>query len=736
MNDVTSLLCHIQQSPRELRQQVVDISKHSFRRSRIRDTIDRMRFVEIIQVANDHGTLQSTSSLFEKPKSLSSQPMCHILGSDQMQLRICHRSALRDASAYVAVSYCWNRDLDPASTKEGPSIDILLEDLSIRQSATPPDVMHRSITYAKAHGINAVWIDQECIDQNDPVDKEKSIQEMDMVYQESAHAVAVLEYHFANQAELDALSSVCGDDFTNFDPSQIEILEDVLVELSVDQWFERAWTLQESVSAGVSMTLLLGCPGLVKSSDFGPTSGEFEINIWDFQNAMVNVRGLVEEGLAAGLWADDDRYATNVSNCADVLWNYMPTSIPDHIIGTPLIRNPSHRQSCNASQALTFLHGRQNSVFQDRLAILANLCNYDTRIDTNVLALLNSSFTICVHALAILNGDMSLLGGYRGDDSDDSSGRSTWFMGLAEDARSDGRLVYTNDDTDLQSNTYGFSWGPKPSARLKDITYMEEGSDIFRLKPATLSIHGLRVRGVLWNVSIAVPVPKTQSLFASRWYEEIEHLKHDSSSEDQDRQILLVRELLWCLIHEVHSSGLIDLAKTLWNYSQPVGLDPRTKFEDLDAPLPYSFDMIFGQQQCDNNVRREAMNRLTVPDLWFDPENPVADRPPLERLLIDQLVDDGVLLCASPVDALGKAISVAQPYAWFEACKSGDQIYTPVTDLGDKLPFSRWRKQAVSWRVLQTGKSDGDGCNILHCLGRRRGIWRVGNLSHQDYVLE
>ena len=62
------------------------------------------------------------------------------------------------------------------------------------------------------------------------------------------------------------------------------------------------------------MILLLGCPGLQKPPDFGLTPGEFEICIFDFQNAMVNVRVFTDEGLAAGVWSESS-CAINASKC-------------------------------------------------------------------------------------------------------------------------------------------------------------------------------------------------------------------------------------------------------------------------------------------------------------------------------------------------------------------------------------------------------------------------------------
>ncbi|MCJ1454644.1 hypothetical protein MMC28_004997 [Mycoblastus sanguinarius] len=560
---------------------------------------------------------------------------------------------------------------------------------------------------------------------------------MDMVYQESDHPVAVLEFEFQTQVELDVFSSICDDGFFTFDSSQIEVLKSVLAALADDKWFERAWTLQESVSAGVSMTLLLGCPGLQKSPHFGPTPGDLEISIWDFQNAMVNVRNLIEEALAANIWSDTSD-AINASNCADILWNYIPTITPDGPRDI-IKRDASHRQSCNAAQALTFLDDRFNSVFPDRLAILANLCDYEYRIDTKVLELPHCSFSICALTLAILIGDMSLLARYRAQD--ERLRNVERELTLAENGRSIG-LVYENDDFDLQSNAHGFSWGPKPSACLTNITYLEEHGALFRLKPATLSGEGLRVCGVLWNINILVNVSKTQREFASRWQAELALQSGEAVLDGSARQAPLIQDFFWSLLHELVESGFHDLARSIWNFIQPLGKDPVYGNRSYRVPPPYSFDDVFGHlaqgaTRADAylaNDESDIRRLLSATHLGFDPENEALDRPILERLVIERVCKEGTLACGTPVNA-NLSQDSKHPRVWFEACKMGDHVFTPFTSVGDGAARSRYRNQAMSWRVLKTGKS-ADDCDILHCLGRRRGIWRLEGLYHGDYILD
>ena len=112
-------------------------------------------------------------------------------------LHLASHSTLKDASAYIAVSYCWNRENSNwSSNGNNKPFQVICENFCRRPSNAPSDVLHRSMAYAEAQNINAIWIDQECINQSDPIEKEIAIQEMDMVYEESSCPIAVLDFDF------------------------------------------------------------------------------------------------------------------------------------------------------------------------------------------------------------------------------------------------------------------------------------------------------------------------------------------------------------------------------------------------------------------------------------------------------------------------------------------------------------------------------------------------------------
>jgi hypothetical protein len=667
-------------------------------------------------------------------------------------MRLAGGSVLADPGAYVAVSYCWNRQQDQwlvahdgkglqpiEMLKEGTSTSTSTSvSTSTRLSMMPPDVVHRAVDYAKKRNINAIWIDQECINQDNPTDKEDGIQAMDIVYQASDHPIAVLESCFETQAELDALASVVDSDRFEFDPAQIEALADILGALSADQWFERAWTLQESTSAGARMVLLIGVPeNFTKPPCFGSLLWDFEISIQDFQDAMVNARILIERGLAAGVWADNTDSAIYASNWADELWNCIPTITPDRDLSRQQV---SHRQECNAAQAVTFLDDRHNSVFPDRLAILANLCNYEHRINTKVLTQPGYSFSTCVLTLAVLNGDMSLLVGY--GDADDAARKQIRDAIRAGDGRAWYPFIhYKNDDHDLPSNSYGFSWGPKPSGSLSDISYLEEGEARARLKPATLSAHGWRICGILWHVKSVISVPRTQIQFATKWEKELQLQAADEHFRaGLDRQRLLMQDFTWTLLRELVDQRLLSLAKTLWLFLQPLGkmTDGLGHFDSLTGPRPYSFDLVFGPappriEESRTNPslstydEQDVRNRLYTVNLSNDPTISA-----LERSLIEQVCRSGTLSCGVPLNCSNDS----EPRVWFQSSKEGDLLFTPFTTIGDGVIYSVYFTQAMSWKVRKARKLGDDNCEVLHCLGRRSGFWRLEGLEPRDYILE
>ena len=105
-------------------------------------------------------------------------------------------------------------------------------------------------------------------------------------------------------------------------------------------------------------------------------------------------------------------------------------------------------------------------------------------------------------------------------------------------------------------------------------------------------------------------------------------------------------------------------------------------------------------------------------------------QPSILRVMLEDVCSKGLL-------TFGAQIGSSEPRVYFESCKIGDLIFTPYTRLGDRIcTESVYRSQAVSWKVYRPTHHLDEGRQILHCLGRRRGIYRMGDLDTSEYCLE
>jgi hypothetical protein len=76
---------------------------------------------------------------------------------------------------------------------------------------------------------------------------------------------------------------------------------------------------------------------------------------------------------------------------------------------TITINTSRTKRTCNAAVALTYLRLRDLQCVADKLAIVANMCGYALRLDTEKLGETQESLALCMIALSLINGDFSLL---------------------------------------------------------------------------------------------------------------------------------------------------------------------------------------------------------------------------------------------------------------------------------------------------------------------------------------
>ncbi|KUI54139.1 Heterokaryon incompatibility protein 6, OR allele [Cytospora mali] len=189
--------------------------------------------------------------------------------------------------SYIAVSYCWPSE-EEASLDRGElglPVTICKPDGDCRPSKALPHILRRAVKQAGSLGRKYIWIDQECINQDDSDEKEAAIQCMDVVYRSSqSHILCLLDLQITDQEQISLLEAlhICnvngiGNRFYSMTrsmlgmkgtPEMARILAEILNMVAANRWFFRAWIMHERLCAATlrNTELLITCaPDLASS---------------------------------------------------------------------------------------------------------------------------------------------------------------------------------------------------------------------------------------------------------------------------------------------------------------------------------------------------------------------------------------------------------------------------------------------------------------------------------------
>ncbi|KAI0974564.1 heterokaryon incompatibility protein-domain-containing protein [Xylaria arbuscula] len=307
---------------------------------------------------------------------------------------------------YVAVSYTWEFSDEEEEQESCRSFGgYFVESRKTGELAQPSNVRdvvwERVLRYAQHVKCETIWIDRECVDQENTKEKETAIQNMHLVYSLSRRPIALLTHVIQTVEELGLIVSLL---FGDVEEQNESAALDLLNEITSDLWWQRAWTFQEDYRASTRMTLLIphtsnlehrkqttrdvsNRPLLgtlageicIKSADFRKCATHFCLRYRQKRPEMQAVcnKILTTAGKYNVLLQDD-----NLSNAY--------TSISRSM--TPTI--------------LADISQRGILAESDRLAIAANCCGFTIRLDTAALNKRGCSLSLSMLALCLLNGEI------------------------------------------------------------------------------------------------------------------------------------------------------------------------------------------------------------------------------------------------------------------------------------------------------------------------------------------
>ncbi|KAK4163933.1 hypothetical protein QBC43DRAFT_335053 [Cladorrhinum sp. PSN259] len=323
-------------------------------------------------------------------------------------LRLSEPGEFPQADNYVAVSYCWNGTAQPPHP-ERPGIIVILTRDGQRSPFAPHSVLWRALKFAQTHGIQLIWIDQECIIQHDTEDQFLGINSMDLVYANSRYPLGILTCPVETQAALSLLAEICHGQHTPRGRAEIfqHVLSvirnhgvnytiSVLGSLMTDSWFTRTWIFQEwGISKDRMIQLIPHHPHLQKRSDLGILWGEAEI---DFDVIRAIPIALIATSKSEPL--------TQASKAFFAHFRALFGFRSDYDIDP--FQTWDKMERVTAANAIPQIERRDNSIVSDRLAIIANLVRYQRRIAIDPGSEEKYGLSICMITLALINGDIDV----------------------------------------------------------------------------------------------------------------------------------------------------------------------------------------------------------------------------------------------------------------------------------------------------------------------------------------
>ena len=242
---------------------------------------------------------------------------------------------------------------------------------------------------------------------------------MDYVYQRAHFTIGLFQARFS-QRQLHALSSLYehyhGSHLPRRGPKPSSQRQSInfraLVEaaqvVANDRWNTRAWIIQE---AFVSQEYILLFP---RSKGIKTSGWCLVCHDLSFTDIAIDLRNM-KACLDLAIKYFRSRYSASQTSenlelqkvLSQLRW-FQPQVRPSHSF-IPWINDQKPRRTCNAAVALSYLKVRDNHRVADRLAIIANMCDYNLRLNTARLEEVQPRLSLCIHAIAIANGDLSLL---------------------------------------------------------------------------------------------------------------------------------------------------------------------------------------------------------------------------------------------------------------------------------------------------------------------------------------
>jgi hypothetical protein len=636
---------------------------------------------------------------------------------------------LPDCIHYIAISYCWQQPGDNMPVEK--PYDIMTK-RGRRKGRAPRNVVNRAIKYASRYGIRLIWIDQECIEQDNREDKENGIQSMDLVYSRSMYPVGLLNSFLKEQSQIDALAHIVarGEAYFNEEvhpsyeeASASEVIQklEALEILAEDKWFTRTWIFQEATLAGERMVFLISCTHGIEHPSLGTLSGEIMLTADNIENFSTGGVHFVLDCLSRLMTQPDSTTKRRFLRVEKFLTDRLSMGF----------ESLSHLS--NAVAVVNLVSAYSNKRVSDRLAIVANLCEYQVRLKTAELEEKNYSFSTCLLVMALLNGDISILQFWH--ELSHSPSRQI--------ASAAGKREMINECSMWQS----FSWAPSQIASIQPCHPLM-GESPMRLVGSSLDHRGLAMQGWMWGIDQRVDLADLHNRFQESWEAAIAESQTTFPTKWDD-----IGEFMRLFIQTLGDKGLADVQNlvllkvvksTVWHRS--LGNKREDENGSISEDLKFVKAMEIGDDMLGHSSTSSYITVEPEPvdtedlgsddkfygqilDDFYQPSFPMSRYPWL--WLIPSIMKDAALYFGRPIDATN---SLNTGCGIFEYGGAGYFLTPRVRgQRQDELPLD-FKDRPNSWLVQPTNEL-ADGVHIVQGKGMVRGLWKIGQAEPRSFII-
>lgn len=324
-------------------------------------------------------------------------------------------------SNFAALSYTWEASENEVQNpkEEGHFIEARDRKNAYRSSVRN-SVLERITRYMQRHQVPLLWIDRHSIPQkvcqqatckHEACNKKQhALDAMDRVYSLSDHPVALLGRPIEKESDMATLAAVLKGQLVECVDGEFQLTEtttheraqealQLLYEMTQDKYFTRAWTFQENYRAGLKMTLLIHhSPDLEKPKRMFRYSGKAMFNLIPGELSVQSVKFsesatkfcLAFRNLAQSTGEEKEK----IQRILRTVGKY-----------TLLIQKSTSMSGIIVSDVLA----RGVTEPWDLLAIIANCCQFGTRLKSSMLqdrSHRGVTLDLSIFALRLLNGEI------------------------------------------------------------------------------------------------------------------------------------------------------------------------------------------------------------------------------------------------------------------------------------------------------------------------------------------